>query len=69
MIIHGPSNYDYDIDLGPVFLQDCGPHPLCDEDRKSDNDLGFHKDYFTIVEQRGSTGYQLYSMELLTIHS
>ncbi|KAK0516994.1 hypothetical protein JMJ35_000149 [Cladonia borealis] len=22
MIIHGPSNYDYDIDLGPVFLQD-----------------------------------------------
>ena len=24
MIIHGPSNYDYDIDLGPVFVQDCG---------------------------------------------
>lgn len=23
MIIHGPSNYDYDIDLGPVLLSDC----------------------------------------------
>ena len=22
LIIHGPSNYDYDIDLGPVFLAD-----------------------------------------------
>ena len=22
MIIHGPKNYDYDIDIGPVFLQD-----------------------------------------------
>lgn len=28
MIIHGPSNYDYDIDLGPVFLQDCGSPPF-----------------------------------------
>ena len=53
MIIHGPSNYDYDIDLGPVFLQDCELHPLCDGDKQSDNDLGFHKDYFTIVEQSG----------------
>jgi FtsP/CotA-like multicopper oxidase with cupredoxin domain len=23
MIIYGPANYDYDIDMGPVFLQDC----------------------------------------------
>ena len=23
LIVHGPSNYDYDIDLGPVFLSDC----------------------------------------------
>ena len=23
MIIYGPTNYDYDIDLGPVFLTDC----------------------------------------------
>ncbi len=54
MIIHGPSNYDYDIDLGPVFLQDCESRPFCGENRQSDNHLGFHKDYFTIVEQRGS---------------
>ena len=54
MIIHGPSNYDYDIDLGPVFLQDCESHPLYGKKRQSDNDLGFHKDYFTIVEQRAS---------------
>ena len=54
MIIHGPRNYEYDIDLGPVFLQDCEPPPFCGENRESDNDLGFHKDYFTIVEQRGS---------------
>lgn len=54
MIIHGPRNYHYDIDLGPVFLQDCEPPTLCSENRQSDNDLGFHKDYFTIVEQRGS---------------
>lgn len=23
MTIHGPSNHDYDIDLGPVLLSDC----------------------------------------------
>lgn len=23
MIIYGPTNYDYDIDLGPVLLSDC----------------------------------------------
>ena len=23
MIIHGPSNAHYDIDLGPVFITDC----------------------------------------------
>ena len=54
MIIHGPRNYDYDIDLGPVFLQDCESHSLCGENRLSDNVPGFHKDYFTIVEQRRS---------------
>lgn len=24
MIIHGPTNYDYDVDLGPILLSDCG---------------------------------------------
>ena len=23
LIVHGPSNYNYDIDLGPLFLSDC----------------------------------------------
>lgn len=23
MIIYGPTNYDYDTDLGPVLLSDC----------------------------------------------
>ena len=28
MIIHGPANYDYDLDLGPVFLSDCKSQQL-----------------------------------------
>ena len=69
MIIHGPGNYDYDIDLGPVFLQDCNSHPLCSKKRQSDNDLGFHKDYFTIVEQRRSLMVPIIAKGLLNIYS
>ena len=69
MIIHGPSNYDYDIDLGPVFLQDCESHPLYGKKRQSDNDLGFHKDYFTIIEQGGSHMVPIILKRLLNIHS
>lgn len=50
MIIYGPSNYDYDIDLGPVFLSDCRSLawvivPFVNW--RTD----YHKDYFEIVKE------------------
>ncbi len=51
MIIHGPSNYHYDIDLGPVILSDCkcleGKFWCIPANRRTD----YHKDYFEIVEE------------------
>ncbi len=49
MIIHGPINYDYDIDLGPVLLSDCRIHKSSSE-LPTNNVADFHKDYFEVVE-------------------
>jgi len=49
MIFHGPIDYDYDIDLGPVILSDCR-FELCIWGKSTDSQADYHKDYFHIVE-------------------
>ena len=50
MIIHGPTNYNYDIDLGPVLLSDCGCY-MPNWSRSANRLPDYHKDYFEIVEE------------------
>lgn len=51
MVIYGPSNYDYDIDLGPVLISDCKYHGVFGQVRSAKIRSDFHKDYFDIVEE------------------